>query len=765
MHYPGIFYIGRGIKVTFLRLKNYRILFLIFVCNIQFGYANDSTNYTLDHFVILGKKLIEFPPCDNLNWIDPDYSNYLKSIKKHYLQSLCYNYGIFDKTASLEHVFLDLLSSFKSVEPKHENCSVLCLEPGSSLYVWGDLHGSFHTLLKSLLYLKKQNVINDELQIRNSEAHFIIFGDAVSRGSCSMATLALIIALLKKNPTQVHYIKGNHESFKYWENFALKREIQILINASMDEHQKVKELVNNFFNTLPDYLLVYLAKEPDRSLLFAFNGIVDPYIHFNQPLSMMIGLHDRALVFDQYDYTGQLHIPEVIFKTEDWKEGHCAINGLGMLSQIFGATTWAVFSAPIQVHQAYYNFVYHAFAKISLNTSLRNSTVACINQHKDKNDFVQQEELNLVTGRSVLAGGHEAVGNDILLGSTMPLIEGLPVVSHRTKQGISIAVNEKNMKGGIAGRHIKFDVRNDNYVPFIARGNIEDLRRRGVEFIFAPVGSATLNAYVDLVVKKDIAVIFPITGNPFFSSSELQNIVNLTAMYTQEIGALIRFLLKNQSVKNFAFIYQEDEYSKETLDKAHEVLVTAGISDYTVIPYVRGAIDLKNQIEKLNSSNIDALGFLCTPQVAQEFIRKVGVESLKNKVLFGLSTLTSSAFKQFLKQKGLVLFFTSRVPNVFSSGWAIAAEYRALMERFSYPLDTTSLEGYLGARLFFNVLEKNNTSVNSNNLLDLFQKMQNVDFGAMNISFDRAENSFNLPLWIGATNQNQWIEISNQKRS
>ncbi|HTM05741.1 MAG TPA: ABC transporter substrate-binding protein, partial [Patescibacteria group bacterium] len=441
-----------------------------------------------------------------------------------------------------------------------------------------------------------------------------------------------------------------------------------------------------------------------------------------------------------------------------WREEHRAQNGLGLLDQVFGATTWAVLSAPLKIHEDFYGFDYDAFAQITIYSSIRNSSVHIINRHKQDPHFTKHDPLNIVTGRPLSHPQSAPVGEDILFGSTMSLTQGFPVISKRTKRGVNLAILEQNTKGGIKGRHIKFDVRDDYYAPLHARNNIDDFLKRGIDLILYPVGSGTLKAYVDLVKQQDIVVIFPVTGNSDFADPALKGILNLTAMNVEEISAHINFFTSHQTVRKFAFLFQEDEYGQATLNAAHRLLQSKGITKWVDVPYVRGAIDFNQQIDKIKKSNVEAIGFLCTPEVAQEFIRRINLQALNNKMLFGLSTLTSTTFKSFVEKRGIPFYFSSRVPNPEASTLPVVQEYRELMDRDYYNYDNASLEGYLGTRLLLDVLLTMEGVIDKKTVTAAIESINHKSFGGLNLSYKSSDRSLNMSVWLHAPNQ-QWLEI------
>lgn len=713
-------------------------------------------------FKQLAEILPEFPPCDDTNWVDPDYTSFLETLRIGYIENILLSLGIKDKNRSIPYLLNNLLDKLL-VCNRHNiednNTALLCVKEESKVFVWGDLHAAFHSFVRGLQYLIEEEVLDSQLKIKQKDCFFIILGDAIDRGPYSMATLSLILLLCYQNPSTVFYIKGNHETCKYWENFGLKRELNITAQHVKPTIGVIKEKINDFFASLKKYLLVYSEEDPKSVLFFSFNGMSDPYIDLSVPISNKPGLYFARLRFQNFYTQKDCFIPEVLFKTEDWRKEHRAVDGLGLLDQTYGTTTWTVFSAPIKVHEDFYGFDYDAFALIKVGASIRESYVQIINKSKKDVRFLKQEPRNLLTSRLLSHPQSAPVGEDIVFGSTMPLSQGLPVLSDRTKRGVNLAILEFNKEGGLKGRHVKYDVRNDYYSPLYATKNVKDFIKRGVDLFLFPVGSVTLKSYANLITNHQIAVIFPMTGSADFGNPALKGIVNLTAMNIDEITAHIHFLTQSQAVKHFAFLFQEDEYGQETLNVAHRLLEQQGITEWLDLPYVRGTVDFKAQIEQLKQANVDALCLLCTADAAQEFMRQCDLSFLHNKTLFGLSTLGSIAFKNFVNKKGIYFYYSSRVPDPTHSMLPIAKEYRLLMDRDYYVYDNASFEAYIGTKFLLDIMKNMKDPINKYTLITEMEKIINKDFEGLTLTYKPTDRSFNLSVWLEDPDEDKWIEI------
>lgn len=81
----------------------------------------------------------------------------------------------------------------------------------AKVHVFGDLHGSFHSLLRTLWSLADSGAM-DATTLALQGRHFALFlGDYVDRGTYGVETLALLLSFKAANPGKVFMARGNHE--------------------------------------------------------------------------------------------------------------------------------------------------------------------------------------------------------------------------------------------------------------------------------------------------------------------------------------------------------------------------------------------------------------------------------------------------------------------------------------------------------------------------------------------------------------------------
>lgn len=135
----------------------------------------------------------------------------------------------------------------------------LIVPAGSEIAMWGDLHGSAHSLLRSLRRLIKEGYLDENYKIIKPHFYMLFLGDYVDRGNYGAEVIATLLKLKLTNPQNVHLVRGNHEdaSLNKWYGFG-------------------KELTTKFGDA--DFSAVY--KLYDHMPVALFVGCGDSYINY-----------------------------------------------------------------------------------------------------------------------------------------------------------------------------------------------------------------------------------------------------------------------------------------------------------------------------------------------------------------------------------------------------------------------------------------------------------------------------------------------------
>lgn len=108
-----------------------------------------------------------------------------------------------------ENLLIDLCSEVEEILEKEDNILLL----NGDFIIVGDIHGSFHDLLRILKF------------IQENQSKVLFLGDYVDRGSFSLECITILFAMKAMYPESVYLIRGNHEFDSLCSQYGFKDEI------------------------------------------------------------------------------------------------------------------------------------------------------------------------------------------------------------------------------------------------------------------------------------------------------------------------------------------------------------------------------------------------------------------------------------------------------------------------------------------------------------------------------------------------------------
>ena len=731
-------------------MKNKIILLLCIVHSIQ-GLQ------TLSDISKQAHKLNEFPINTGSNWLHPNYSKEYKKLAPSFFERMM------GKKNPLIKQLGTLLDYFARENQKPQDHVIqLSVTPDTEFIIWGELSGGFHSLVRSLQFLSDQGYLTENLSLAKQNCYFVFNGNSISRGPYNLETLLTILLLMKNNPGRVFYLQGKQERFAHWTNFTMKEELQTRQSLQTTQTIPLKNELSLFFASLPHALYINVTEDADQYIRISpssrYEGIIDESL-IEPRLSKITQNKELVIPLKKEHGLAKTNTsPRLIsiIRNEDWIKKHVAKNGLGMLPQEQGATAWAVFSSPIATHQKLLKFEQDAFTIVSIQVPINQSTISLYNHRFDSaQSFQKVSTFNIQTG---LSPNDDNMKKSYTIGSSMALVQGVPIMGQRTKQGMTARLREENRAQKTDGINFRYIIKNDNYTPQMTRQNINDFIKKNIDLILLPVGSPTLASYLDYIKESKVLVLFPITGGPQFRNRDLKGLVHFRATYADEVRALVNHLVAESAAKKFALFYQDDAYGKPALEAAHEELKRHNISNWVDVPYQRNSVNFEKQAQIIKEAQPDAIGFFSTAEVTRELIRQIGIDFLTNKLLFGISFLGEESFRRFIKQHGIKVLFGAVVPNPRISNLPIVKEYRAAMDAANAHYDIFSLEGYIATSILLEAIKHITPPITKDKILAKIESFKNHPLKGLTLTFDPNRRDLATHVWIESGDDRDWLK-------
>lgn len=625
----------------------------------------------------------------------------------------------------------------------------------TKVYVFGDIHAALHSLVRDLRELAKRGVLSEELVVKDKDSFIIFNGDLIDRASYSIDTLIVVALLMQKNPDNVIYVAGEHERDAHWKDYSLKRELTSRARIYSEQSIPFYGELTSFFATLPEAVYVSGQSDTQEAMRISFFNANELSFKEKQLSRNFLTQPEPVKIYEARKlHTLDSHVDvRVAITTQDWHYDNRIKNGIGILDQMHGETSWALLSSPTLVHKTFLDFHEDAFAQVTMHPSVTNASITNIHRHGGSaNKFEADASKNAVTGRPF---GDDATLTSIKVGSSLSLERGIPVVGQQLKAGMNARVLEFNRNSTYRGAVVRLFFDNDDYVPRFSAQNIQEQLHHGVRYFLSPMGTANVMAAADIVQRERGVVMFPQTGSSQLRSAKYSRMVHTLPTYEQEARTLVRAIKQTHGATKFALFYQDDSFGKGPHAAAVEELKRLGITQIISLPYTRGSLSFQAAADEIRRNQPDAIGMFAVAQAAKEFIRQIGIGELLSTNLFGLSLIGEIPFRLYLKDKGLSVVLASSVPNPHVSMTPIAQSFRKAMTQQDNIIDVFSFEAYVAASLFLHALNLQQHPT-PDSVLRVFETMKHQEFEGLKFNFNPQTRSLATQIFVETDDRDEW---------
>lgn len=187
----------------------------------------------------------------------------------------------------------------------------LPIKLGSKLTIWGDIHGSAHSICRGIEEYMEPNT----WKIKDPKRLFMFLGDYVDRGAYGVEMLYILFRLKITNPNQVFLCRGDHEMP------IMQLSQEGFVKEIKKKYQQgwlyFYETLAKLFNLLPCVIFAYIENCTESFLQFCHGGLemgeVSPFVA--QPCSIQFATlqpSDKNVV--SLDQESQKRVREIIRK-------------------------------------------------------------------------------------------------------------------------------------------------------------------------------------------------------------------------------------------------------------------------------------------------------------------------------------------------------------------------------------------------------------------------------------------------------------------
>ncbi len=320
--------------------------------------------------------------------------------------------------------------------------------------------------------------------------------------------------------------------------------------------------------------------------------------------------------------------------------------------------------------------------------------------------------MQQLSKRALLAGGAAlALAPGLAVAQQPPIfipniveLSGAGAVSGTNwRDGIILAVEEINAKGGILGRRINTPHLDTQSDASIARAQVQKVMDDKPYVILGPVFSGSVLVTMALAQQNEIP---EIVGGEAAAITQRNNQFVFRTSFGQQFSMpkIANYIRDGLKAKKVAVLWVNNDFGKGGRDSFVREMQSRGIAIGADISTESGQVDFASDVVKLKAANVDAVFVYTNEEESARFLREARKQSL-NLPLIGETTL--------LSQKVIELAGDAANGVRGHVGLSTDAPVPALKEfgerfrkRFNYANDHNGIKGYTAVYMIKAVTEK-----------------------------------------------------------
>lgn len=337
--------------------------------------------------------------------------------------------------------------------------------------------------------------------------------------------------------------------------------------------------------------------------------------------------------------------------------------------------------------------------------------------------------------------GASSQADEIRIGSSAALSGPAASLGRRYHAGAQAWFDQLNAQGGIHGRRLVVDLRDDRYEPQDTEANTRALLADArVLALFGYIGTPTSRVALPAVRRARIAYVAPFTGaQMLWDMMENPTVFNVRAGYRDETAMLARHI-KASGARRISLLVQADLFGRAGLEAMREAARVEGLELVATATVKRNSTDVAESVSTLvESSTADVIFMASTYETCAAFIQQANRLGFKGR-FYTVSFAGLEPLRAALGGQLRSVLISQVVPDAGDARLPVVAAYqRAMRAAGDRQFDSVSLEGYIAARVMSEGLRRAKPPLSRASVLHALQTLGALDLGGVAISYREQE--------------------------
>jgi branched-chain amino acid transport system substrate-binding protein len=345
--------------------------------------------------------------------------------------------------------------------------------------------------------------------------------------------------------------------------------------------------------------------------------------------------------------------------------------------------------------------------------------------------------LRLLALTLLLLQGGGLQADEIRIGSSAALSGPAASLGRRYHAGAQAWFDQLNAQGGIHGRRLVVDLRDDRYEPQDTEVNTQALLAdTRVLALFGYIGTPTSRVALPAARRARIAYVAPFTGaDMLWDQVQNPTVFNVRASYRDETALLARHI-RASGARRISLLVQSDLFGRAGLEAMRAAASAEGLEVVATAMVTRNTTRVVEGARTLAGPGAaDAIFMASTYETCAAFIQEARRRGFKGR-FYTVSFAGLEPLRAALGGQLRSVLISQVVPDADDARLPVVAAYqRAMHAAGDRQFDSISLEGYIAARVMSEGLRRAKLPLSRASVLQALQALGTLDLGGVTVSY------------------------------
>ena len=277
-----------------------------------------------------------------------------------------------------------------------------------------------------------------------------------------------------------------------------------------------------------------------------------------------------------------------------------------------------------------------------------------------------------------------------------PLTGVLAASNKEALEGTRLFLDGFNARGGVHGRPVELQLRDDGQDPKRTKEQFDDLVASGkLLALMMPRTTPSMEILLPGVAQNKVPVIGPNTGGAFVNQPPRREVFPIRASYQKEAEVAIR-QQHSSGVRTFGLLLADDAFGRDVLIGIERTMRELKLEPVAIAKIDNRKPDVTEALRAMLEKRPQVVMLIVSSKAAAAFVKGYRASGAA-PTFISLSNTSNNDYMQELGDQKRGAIVMQVMPSPFSAKTALAREYAAAATKVGQPLSYAGFFGFAAA--------------------------------------------------------------------